>query len=169
MVSISGSPSGILVTQLLASRDILIEPHAHPTTPASNDILTTVYYTLLTNALRTIPQSQHATLSVDTLTGFIKSILESLPSCSSPNGQSQNATTFGELLVDLIWSADAEIDEVEAEAEVKGPAESNTEQAAMTNDKGTGETVTPYTEALKAKEQLAALVKNLIVRSVPRC
>jgi THO complex subunit 2 len=44
-------------------------------------------------------------------------MLDGLPSSSSgPSANSLNAAIFGELLVDLIWSVDAELEEVIADA-----------------------------------------------------
>lgn len=147
------------VTKYTGSRDILIGPHANPSDTACNDVLTTVYYTLLTAALRSHPSK--TLLNVESLTAFIKSVLQHLPSSSSPASQSSSATAFGELLVDLIWSTDAELDEVILEVK---PSEGKSEQGQEAKDKDGQQAATPVPEALRAKDLLAILVKNLVVR-----
>ncbi|TCD67697.1 THO complex subunit 2 [Steccherinum ochraceum] len=143
-------------------RGILIEPHANPSDPACNDILTTIYYTLLTATIRELPQK--ASLSVDSLTAFIKSVLDHLPSSSSPGGQSSNTAAFGELLVDLVWSADSELDEVSVE--VKTAAERKAEGGAVATDKDTAGTTAAAPETPKAKLLLANLVKSLLLEGI---
>ncbi|THH02395.1 hypothetical protein EW026_g445 [Hermanssonia centrifuga] len=95
-------------------RDILNAPHCNPSDPNSNDVLSTAYHTLITSTLQT--WSPTKALSPQSLTDFIQSVLERLPSPSS--AKSSNAVVFGELLVDLIWSIDVDIDEVYQDAKL---------------------------------------------------
>ena len=67
---------------------------------------------------------------------------------------------FGELLVDVVWSVDAELDEVTTEVKpVEGKA-----QGDEAKEKEDQEMATSEPESPKAKDLLAALVKSLVVR-----
>jgi hypothetical protein len=100
----------------LSSRNILIAPHCNPCDPNCVDVLTIAYNTLLSSALKT--WSPKHTLSPSAFVAFIQSVLEGLPSSSSNSPSSLNVSTFGEVLVDIIWSVDAELEEIIAEAKV---------------------------------------------------
>ena len=73
-----------------------------------------MYNTLVTASLQTWSPAKH--LSPQALVKFIQSLLDSLPSPSST--KSSHAVLFGELLVDLIWSIDAELDDVHQDAKI---------------------------------------------------
>lgn len=99
------------------SRNILISPHCNTSNPDCVDVLTTAYHTLLSSALRT--WSSKDALSADGFVAFVRSVLDALPSSSStPGPDSSNTSLFGEILVDMVWSIDAELDEVLADAKV---------------------------------------------------
>ena len=55
-------------------------------------------------------------LSSQALVKFIHSVLESLPSPSST--KPSHAVVFGELLVDVIWAVDAELDDIQQDAKI---------------------------------------------------
>ncbi|GLB33487.1 putative THO complex subunit 2 N-terminus [Lyophyllum shimeji] len=96
-------------------RTSLFAPHCNPSDPSCMDTLTTVYHTLLCSALQT--WSPKHTLSPSAFVEFVQSVLDSLPSSSSESPTaSSNAAIFGETLVDMIWSVDAELDEVLSDA-----------------------------------------------------
>ncbi|KAF9468910.1 transcription factor/nuclear export subunit protein 2-domain-containing protein [Collybia nuda] len=95
-------------------RNTLIAPHCNPSNPSCVDVLTTTYHTLLCSVLLT--WSPKYTLSTDAFVGFVQSVLNDLPSTSSAT--SSNVTIFGEQLVDMMWSVDAELDEVLADAKI---------------------------------------------------
>src|SRR5712672_140303 len=97
---------GIMATH---SRNILISPHCNPSDPNCADVLTTAYHTLLCCALST--WSPKDTLTADTFLAFVQSVLDGLPSSSSTLASNpRNAALFGEIVVDMVWSIDAELD-----------------------------------------------------------
>jgi THO complex subunit 2 len=99
----------------MTSRNILIAPHCNPGEPDCVDVLMTVYNTLLSSTLKT--WSPKHTLTGIAFVTFVQSVLEGLPSSSSTSSPSHVAI-FGEILVDLIWSVDAELEEIIVEAKV---------------------------------------------------
>lgn len=147
---------------------MLISPHCNPTNPDCVDVLTTAYHTLLSSTLSTFfsKPSLTPTMFVD----FVRSVLNNLPSSSHVSPQSdQRSTVFGEHLVDMIWSLDAELDEIISDAKA---AVSN-----MSGDQGDREKSKSAAEALaksqKAKtsaesdkETVQSIVKSLLVRCV---
>lgn len=95
------------------------------------DVLTTAYHTLLCSTLRT--WSPKDTLTADAFLAFVQSVLDGLPSSSSASSSnSSNATLFGEIVIDMVWSIDAELDEILADAKV---AMANIEQGSESSTK----------------------------------
>lgn len=47
---------------------------------------------------------------------FVQSVLDGLPSSSSTSTASSNAAIFGEIVVDMIWSIDVELEEIISDA-----------------------------------------------------
>jgi THO complex subunit 2 len=107
------------------SRNILISPHCNPSDPNCADVLTTAYHTLLCSTLRT--WSPHDTLTADAFLAFLQSVLDGLPSSSTLSTNSSNVAPFGEIVVDMVWSIDAELDEILADTKV---ALANVEQGS---------------------------------------
>ncbi|ESK93722.1 tho2 protein [Moniliophthora roreri MCA 2997] len=96
-------------------RKFLINPHCNPLDPSCADVLATAYETLLSATLTTRPPKH--SLSTDAFVAFVQSVLEHLPSTSSSSAtRLSNISAFGEHLVDIIWSLDAELDDILAEA-----------------------------------------------------
>lgn len=156
------------------SRDIVTSPHCSLLDPASNDVLTTVYHALLTSTLLT--WSPQKVLNADTFVAFIQSVLERLPS-SSGTVQSPNITSFGELIVDLVWSIDAELEEVlyDAKTVTVKAEQGNLPLIPGGNEEGSQIDVsTAIARVIKAsqdaeadKETLASIVRKLLVRVQP--
>ena len=88
-------------------------------------MLTTAYHTLLCSTLRT--WSPIDTLTADTFLAFLQSVLDGLPSSSTSSTNSSNVALFGEIVVDMVWSIDAELDEILADTKV---ALANVEQGS---------------------------------------
>ena len=108
------------------SRNILISPHCNPSDPNCADVLTTAYHTLLCSTLRT--WSFKDSLTADAFLAFVQSVLDGLPSSSSTSAtNSSNLVLFGEIVVDMVWSIDAELEEIQADAKV---AIANSEQGS---------------------------------------
>ncbi|CAL1701359.1 unnamed protein product [Somion occarium] len=147
---------------------IVTSPHSNPADSEATDILTTTYQALLTSTLKTWPTN--ASLSLDTFVQFVQSVLERLPS-SSANNQSSNATLFGELLVDLIWSLDAELEDVLSDARLAANAEQGQSPTVADDkdDKAAAEHAARLAKIMKAKENaesdketLTIIVKKLL-------
>jgi hypothetical protein len=145
---------------ICCSRNTLIAPHCNPSDPSCVDVLTTAYHTLLCSVLHTWTPKH--TLSANVFVEFVQSVLNDLPSTSSTT--SSNAIVFGEHLVDMMWSVDAELDEILADTKV----------ALMTGvDQGAPNTTvsTLLSKAKKAKqsaeldkETIQVIVKKFLVR-----
>ena len=101
----------------LNSRDFLTSPNCNPAEPACVDVLTSAYYTLIASTLSTWSTSH--TITPDEFIALVQSVLDSLPSSSSipaSRSSSANALIIGEILIDMIWSVDAGLEEVIAES-----------------------------------------------------
>lgn len=96
------------------SRDLLAAPHLNPSDPAAHDVLSTVYHTIITATLETWAPPK--SLSAQAVVNFVQSVLEGLPSPSS--AKSPHAIVFGEILVDLIWAIDSELDDIHQDAKL---------------------------------------------------
>ncbi|KAG6833844.1 hypothetical protein H0H87_011778 [Tephrocybe sp. NHM501043] len=96
-------------------RNSLFAPHCNPSDVNCLDTLTTAYHTLLCSVLET--WSPKHTITPVAFVEFLQSVLNTLPSSSSgPSTSVTSFSTFGETLVDMIWSVDAELDEVLSDA-----------------------------------------------------
>jgi len=99
------------------SRHTLISPHCNSSDPKCADVLTTAYHTLLCSTLST--WSFQDTLTADAFVAFVQSVLDGLPSSSSTSAtKSSNLALFGEIAVDMVWSIDTELEEIQADAKV---------------------------------------------------
>lgn len=127
------------------SRNLLFPAHCNPSDPESLQILTTAYHTLLSAVLTT--WSPEPGLSVQAFADFVRDVLNSLPSSSS---SSSTAAIFGEHLIDIIWTIDAQLDEVlgELRAQTQENANPKVKEAAEGD-----------------KEKLQATVRKLLVRA----
>lgn len=145
----------------VCSRDFLLPAHLNPTGPASVDTLTTAYHTLLFSTLRTWAPS--SSFTPQNFVDFVQSVLVSLPSSSAQSRPTQSNTFFGELLVDIVWSLDAQLDEVVTDA--KATIATVEQPTAGTNlQKATGIRQT----AEQDKQLLVDVVKRLLV-SIIEC
>ena len=108
---------------------MLLPPHSNPSDPASVDLLTTAYQTLLFSLTKT--WSAQNGLTVDTLTNFVITIRDSIPSSSSMNGP---ASRMGDVIVDVIWALDTELDDIVADAKAS-PSDSKTVKENAEEDK----------------------------------
>lgn len=140
----------------VCSRNFILPAHLNPTDLTSVDTLTTAYHTLLFSALRTWVPS--GLLTPQSFVDFVQSVLVSLPSSSVQSRPIQSDTLFGELLVDIVWSLDAQLDELVTDAKATiATAEQTT--AASDLHKATGIKQT----AEQDKELLVVVVKRLLV------
>lgn len=148
----------------LCSLSILATPHSNPTDPTSNDLLSTIYHTLITSTLLT--WQPEASLSSSAFVQFVQSVLGSLPSSSSD--KSPSVAAFGELLVDLFWTIDVELDDVHSDAKI---ALANAEQGNVPTavDGADAAAVIARVAQVKQsaeadKDTVATIVKALVVR-----
>ncbi|KAH9899792.1 transcription factor/nuclear export subunit protein 2-domain-containing protein [Cubamyces lactineus] len=101
-------------------RKLVTGPHSNPYDADANATLTTVYHALLSSTLLSWPVKKR--LSVDAVVGFVQSVLDHLPSSSAPSEKSPNVVAFGEILVDVIWTIDSELEEIVGDAKNAGSA-----------------------------------------------
>ncbi|KAI5124799.1 hypothetical protein M0805_005432 [Coniferiporia weirii] len=157
-------------------RTILIPPHCHPTDPGCADVLATVYQALLHAVLKTWSTPPYSQLNVVMLVAFIRNVLDNLPSTSTASTErSRNLVLFGELIVDLVWAVDAELDELISDARVSSGGgvsssggdvnESDVAQAKMKTERA-------KKVAEGDKEILADFLKRLLIAGIvesPTC
>lgn len=132
--------------------------HINVSQPECLNTLTTGYHTLLSSVLSV--WSAGPGLSVQEFVDFVRRVLDGLPSSSS--GPS---TAFGEHLVDIIWTTDAQLDEILVDARSSLSAIPDQDQSSLSPT-----TVSQLTAIRKAKqvaegdkEKLQVLVKKLLV------
>ncbi|THH08122.1 hypothetical protein EW145_g2921 [Phellinidium pouzarii] len=150
-------------------RTILTSPHCHLADPGCADVLATAYQTLLHAMLQTWTSPSYAWLNSETFVNFVEEVLLNLPSSSSASVErSRNLVLFGELLVDLIWAIDAELDEIVADARIVfGSSGSvNVEENVKDSVQAKTKAETAKKMAESDKETLAELVKKLLVASI---
>ncbi|KAI0750889.1 transcription factor/nuclear export subunit protein 2-domain-containing protein [Daedaleopsis nitida] len=133
---------------------LVSDPHANPYDPECNVALTTVYHALISSTL--CSRTGKNALSVDSLIAFIRSVVDRLPSSSNGSEKSPNAVAFGEILIDILWSIDCELEDILADAKNTGTL---TDQGALT--------AATVAQAVKAKEN-AELDKGSMVAIVRR-
>ena len=119
-----------------------------------------MYHALLAAALSSWPAPKP--LPVDSLIAFIRSVIDHLPSSSNGSEKSPNAVAFGEILVDIIWAIDSELEEILGDAK----------NAANAAEQGTL-TAATVAQAIKAKNKaesdkalVVVIVRRLLVCSM---
>lgn len=140
----------------ISSRNFLLPAHLNPTDTTTVETLSTAYHTLLYSVLRTWAPS--SLLTPQSLVDFVQSVLVSLPSSSVQSRPTQSDALFGELLVDIVWSLDAQLDELVTDAKaIITTAEQTTEATDLHKATGVKQT------AEQDKELLVDVVKKLLV------
>ncbi|KZT71598.1 hypothetical protein DAEQUDRAFT_763816 [Daedalea quercina L-15889] len=141
--------------------NIVAGPHSNPADPDSNDTLTTVYHALLVCVLRSWP-AQPA-LTSDSFVKFVQSMFERLPSSSSPASGSSNAVPFSELLVDVVWSVDAELEDIISDAKSALAEEQKGADSSKLFDRdAVAKGLRTKQSAEEDKETLAVIVRRLL-------
>ncbi|PIL37228.1 hypothetical protein GSI_00921 [Ganoderma sinense ZZ0214-1] len=107
-------------------RTLVSGHHSNPHDPDSNAALTTAYHTLLSSTL--LSWSPKKSLLVDDIVAFVRSVVDHLPSSSAGAESNPNVAAFGEILVDILWVIDSELEEILGDA--KGAATA-AEQGAL--------------------------------------
>ncbi|KAF8639741.1 hypothetical protein AX17_001003 [Amanita inopinata Kibby_2008] len=142
-------------------RNILISPHCNPTSPDCVDVLMTAYHTLLSSTLLT--WSPKPTLTPASFVDFIRSVLQNLPSSSHTSPKSTlHATVFGEHLVDLIWSLDAELDEIIADAKASITSFTSEQERSKNSAENLTKAQKVKANAETDKEMVQVIVKKLL-------
>ena len=142
------------------SHTIVASPHCHIADPDCADVLLTAYQTLLHATL--ITWTIREVFPLDNFVAFVQRVLENLPSSSTNISQkSQNVALFCEMLVDIIWAVDVELDEIitGSRSVLSAPPRENEDHA---------ETLAKAEKAKQKaesdKETLAAMTRKLLVR-----
>lgn len=143
------------LNNIVRSRNFLLPAHLNPTDPTNVETLITAYHTLLSSALKTWAPT--SLLTPHTFVDFVHSVLLSLPSSSAQSRHARSSSFLGELLVDIVWSLDAQLDELVSDAKTIIA----TEQTVDAGDLHKATVVKQIAE--QDKELLAAVVKRLLV------
>lgn len=105
------------------------------------------------------------TLPTQTLVDFIESLLGSLPSSSSV--KSSDAVVFGELLVDLLWTIDIELDDVHSDAKAALASAENGDVSTSAEENDAAAVLARVAKAKQSAEAdkttLANLLRSLVV------
>lgn len=159
----------------LQSRNFLISPHSNPSDHICAEALTTAYHALLLSVLTTWQPKQNA-LNAQGLVAFIQSVLLALPSSSSARaGPPVQNIVFGEILVDVLWSTDAQLDEFLADAKSALVSSEQAPGGQQVKDTPKKDTTDSAEHAARLrhfveqdKETLSELVKRLLVSTSTR-
>ncbi|OSD04328.1 hypothetical protein PYCCODRAFT_1444038 [Trametes coccinea BRFM310] len=141
-------------------RNLVAGPHANPHDADANATLITVYHALISSTLLSWPVKKQ--LSVDSVVAFVQSVLDHLPSSSVPSEKSPNVVAFGEVLVDVIWSIDSELEEIVGDAKT---AASVAEQGSM-SPTTVDQVVKAKTNAESDKATIESIVRRLLAIGV---
>ncbi|TBU49613.1 transcription factor/nuclear export subunit protein 2-domain-containing protein [Dichomitus squalens] len=141
-------------------RNLLARPHSNPHDPDCNAALTTAYHALLSATL--LSWSPKKSLSVNDVIAFVRSVIDHLPSTSAGSENNPNVVAFGEILVDIIWAIDSELEEILGDA--KGTA-TTAEQGSL-SAATVAQAVKARSNAESDKETLVAVVRRLLVIGV---
>lgn len=117
-----------------------------------------MYYALLSSTL--LSRSPSKLLSSDALVAFIRSIVDHLPSSSAGSDKSPSVNALGEILVDVIWSIDAELEDLIGDAK---NAASAAEQGVLT-PATVAQAVKAKDDAESDKATINTVVRRLLVR-----
>lgn len=99
------------ITSRSSSRKLLFAPHCDPSNPECHQILTTAYHTLVSSIFPSRFPEQG--LSIQVFADFLHSMLGSLPSSSAtPTSSTNAAALFAEHLLDVLWTIEAQLEEV---------------------------------------------------------
>ncbi|KAG1874783.1 transcription factor/nuclear export subunit protein 2-domain-containing protein [Suillus subalutaceus] len=154
-------------------RNFLISPHSNPSDLICAEALTTAYHALLLSVLTTWQPKQNA-LNAQAFVAFIQSVLLALPSssCARAGPPVQNIV-FGEILVDVLWATDAQLDEFLADAKSAlvgseqacgGQQVKDTPKKDTTDGAGKAALLKHFVE--QDKETLSELVKRLLFTGI---
>nr|VWP00540.1 Palmitoyltransferase AKR1 (EC (Ankyrin repeat-containing protein AKR1) [Ganoderma boninense] len=131
-------------------RTLVSGHHSNPHDPDSNAALTTAYHALLSSTL--LSWSPKKSLSVDDIVAFVRLVVDHLPSSSAGAEKNPNVAAFGEILVDILWAIDSELEDILGDA--KGAATA-AEQGALS--------AATVAQAVKAKGNAESDKETLVV------
>ncbi|KAH9943361.1 transcription factor/nuclear export subunit protein 2-domain-containing protein [Epithele typhae] len=141
-------------------RNLLSASHSNPYDPDCNAVLTTVYQALLSSTLTSF--SAKKTISVDSVISFIRSVLEHLPSSSTGKDKNPSIAAIGDVLVDIIWSIDGELEEILLDAKNMATAADQDTLSPTT----VAQAVTSKENAESDKATLVSLLRRFLVIGV---
>ena len=93
---------------------------------------------------------------------FVRSVVDHLPSSSAGSENNPNVTAFGEVLVDIIWAIDSELEEILGDAKATANAAEQGTLSATT----VAQAVKAKGNAESDKETLVLIVRRLLVRVI---
>lgn len=147
------------------SVNVLTGPHSDPADLDSIDTLTTVYHALLVSVLTSWPVQP--ALTVDVFVQFVHSMFERLPSSSSTAANPPDVVPFSEVLVDVVWSVDTELDDFISDAKSALAEEQKGADGSKTFDRDVvARGLRTKQSAEGDKETLAVIVRRLLVRTL---
>ncbi|KAG8710344.1 THO complex subunit 2, partial [Ceratobasidium sp. 394] len=146
----------------------LLRPHMADilSNAESVHVLSAAFFSLISAVVvGTVRQSDENSINQSTLTGFAYELIHTVPSTSTlPNGHPPSsdpplppqAHKLSEVLVDVLWSIDSELEEVSVEESRAPPAEDSTQttlqqQASLTKERRVGD-----------RERLVHLIRDLL-------
>ncbi|KAI0729395.1 transcription factor/nuclear export subunit protein 2-domain-containing protein [Fomitopsis betulina] len=141
--------------------NVLTGPHSDPADLDSIDTLTTVYHALLVSVLTSWPVQP--ALTVDVFVQFVHSMFERLPSSSSTAANPPDVVPFSEVLVDVVWSVDTELDDFISDAKSALAEEQKGADGSKTFDRDVvARGLRTKQSAEGDKETLAVIVRRLL-------
>ena len=158
----------------LSSRAVLSSPLCSLSDPSALecvDVVSTVYQTLLHATLASWPVEYKIT--VPSLVSFTQAVLNDLPSSSSAL-KSKNLIKFGELLVDVVWVVDSELEEILADVKTLATTTASDtvgEARSLPSKEELEASAKVKTVAESDKEALASFITKLLVCNnlIPTC
>ncbi|CDO68724.1 hypothetical protein BN946_scf184652.g51 [Trametes cinnabarina] len=141
-------------------RKLVAGPHSNPHDADANATLITVYHALFSSTFLSWPVKKQ--LSMDDVVAFVQSVLDHLPSSSAPSEKSPNVIAFGEVLVDVIWSIDSELEEIIGDAKTAASAAEQGSMSPTTVD----QVVKAKANAESDKATLESIVRRLLAIGV---
>ncbi|TDL29757.1 hypothetical protein BD410DRAFT_710827 [Rickenella mellea] len=150
-------------------RHLVTSPHCNPTDANCVDVLTATYETLIHATL--ISWSPSTILTTTDLVAFLQTVLLGLPSSSASPKKSSYVLVFGELLVDLTWAIDSELDEILADAKIHSDqdrASPGLKDEVKKSDQSESalKAVKARQNAEQDKEVLAEIVRKLLIADI---
>jgi THO complex subunit 2 len=150
-----------LLTRATLSRNILLPCHLTISDPKSADVATTAYHALLYSSLGAGAAGN--AFKPDDFVALVRSVRDALPSSSNASAAGPDQALC-DIIVDVLWSMDAELDELILDVK-NAVAGDSVAQGAPEGQMGGSQTL----EGLeKDKQSLGLVLKSLLVRGTSK-